>query len=243
MIPTILITRPLDAAKDFERLLYAKLGADIPCVVSPLLDIRHLSPKIDVRDVQTVFFTSAHAVRAFAKLTAVRGFVCYVVGSATGEAARSAGFDPIEGGGSAESLAKRLLKDHLKGTILYPRGTHVAFDFASALAPSEADFRQEIVYDQCATALSSQAQKILSGKYGVVLPLFSPRSATLFFDNNSWNGPLFVGAMSDKVARTVPVADVAKLSVAEAPTTDAMLNLVERLWADANHLEGNSSAK
>ncbi|WP_317056408.1 uroporphyrinogen-III synthase [Roseovarius rhodophyticola] len=243
MTVKILITRPSHSANEFAELLHARIGPDVPLILSPLIEICHLSPKIPTEGVQTLVFTSAHAVRAFAALKRERHFTCYVVGLATGDAAREAGFEPIEGGGTAQSLAEKLLKDGPAEPILYLRGNHIAFDLADALAQSGTDFRQTVVYDQRERHLTEEAQTTLATASGVVLPLFSPRSAKLFFDNQTWRGRLFVGAMSENVARNVPEESVAMLSTAQSPSASAMLDVVEQLWTSANRLEGKSSAK
>ncbi len=243
MTVKILITRPSHSANEFAELLRARIGPDVPLILSPLIEICHLLPRIPTEGVQTLVFTSAHAVRAFAALKRERHFTCYVVGSATGDAAREAGFEPVEGGGSAPSLAKKLLKDGPAGPILYLRGNHIAFDLADALAQSGTDFRQTIVYDQRERHLTEEAQTALATASGVVLPLFSPRSAKLFFDNQTWRERLFVGAMSENVAHEVPEDNVAMLSTAQTPSASAMLDVVEQLWTSANRLEGKSSAK
>jgi len=243
MTVKILITRPSHSADEFAELLRARIGPEVPLILSPLIKIRHLSPEVPIKDVQTLVFTSAHAVHAFAALTKERHFTCYVVGSATGDAARTVGFEPIEGGGSARSLAKKLLKDGPAEPILYLRGNHIAFDLADALAQSGTDFLQTIVYDQRERHLTEEAQTTLATTSGVVLPLFSPRSAKLFFDNQTWRGRLFVGAMSENVAREVPEDNVAMLSTAQNPSVSAMLDVVEQLWTSANRLEGKSTAQ
>ncbi|MEL7256608.1 MAG: uroporphyrinogen-III synthase [Pseudomonadota bacterium] len=243
MTVKILITRPLKSANEFADLLRARIGPDVPLILSPLIEIHHLSPKVMTEDVQTLVFTSAHAVHAFTALTKERHFTCYVVGSATGDAARMVGFEPIEGEGSAQSLADTLLKNRPAGPILYLRGNHIAFDFAEALAQTGAEFRQSIVYDQRETHLTEEAKTTLATASGVILPLFSPRSAKLFFDNQTWRARLFVGAMSKNVAREVPEDNVAMLSTAQNPSAGAMLDVVEQLWTSANRLEGKSSAQ
>lgn len=243
MTAKILITRPTESAGEFAKQLRASLGQDVPLILSPLIRVKHLAPEIHLSNVQTLIFTSAHAVRAFAALSPERRFTCYVVGSSTGYAARRAGFEPIEGGGTAESLAEKIRKDRPAGTWLYLRGKHIAFDLKGALADLGPGLVESVVYEQCATALTADAKRALSNSSAVVLPLFSPRSAKLFFDGQAWKGDLFVGALSENIATVVPKSGVTTLMVADTPTSGAMLNLTEKLWRVANRLEGNSSAQ
>ena len=242
MAVTILITRPEDAAIAFADQVRARLGCGVSIVIAPILQITYLSSLPEMDDVRVVIFTPMHAVRAFAALTEDRGFTCYTVGTATAEAARAEGFDPIAGDGTGTSLSQRIIRDRPPGPCLYVHGEHVAFDMRSALNSAGIETKEAVLYRQKAVPLTEAALNVLRGESPVIVPLFSPRSARLFFGEDGCMAPLFVAAMSDNVAQEIPASRVIRLELATEPTAQAMLDAVERLYGAAIQLEGSNPA-
>src|SRR4029434_1828997 len=86
----ILITRPIEDARPLADALEER---GIEVLIEPLLEIRHLEDaEIDLDGVQTLLFTSANGVRAFAALSPRRDLKAFTVGDGSAEAARQAGF-------------------------------------------------------------------------------------------------------------------------------------------------------
>ena len=77
----------------------------------------------------------------------------------------------------------------------------------------------------------------------MILPIFSPRSAQLVFDNLQSRAPLFVAAISENAAQNVPKEAVKQLLVAEKPNAEMMLVGIERLYDTAKRLEGANRAQ
>lgn len=239
----ILITRPQPAASKFAARVRARLGPDTPVVVSPLMRRVCVPGALpDLSGYTALVLTSAEAVPALADRTEARNLRCYCVGEATAEAARRAGLAAIDGGGTAERMLARLRTNAPQGRLLYLRGVHVARDLAQELTAAGLPTDEAIVYRQEAQALSAEAGELLAGAAPVILPLFSPRSARLFFACAPGKAPLFVAAISANAAAEVPGERIARLAVAQTATGDALLDTVEALASQAKRVESGQGA-
>lgn len=241
--PGLLITRPAAAADAFAQRVRARFGAALDIIVSPILTISYRPLALDLGRYPTLIFTSAHAVRALATVTQHRDVTCYAVGGATREAALAEGFDAKDGGGTAALLAQRILRDTPQTPCLYLRGAHVACDLAKTLSSAGIDTQETVIYDQQEAALNPAAQQLLSSDRSVMLPLFSARSAALFFDRYAATGPLDVVAMSAAIAAQVPGGRVRSLRVCAAPTAETMLLEIAISLQATNQLEGRPAPK
>lgn len=241
--PGLLITRPATTAAAFAQDVQAQMGSDVDIVISPILTISSIPLTLDVKQYPTLIFTSAHAVRAVASSTKQRDFICYAVGGATSDCAAREGFNVREGGGTGDALARRIIGDRPSAPCLYLRGKHIAYDLAGTLSSAGIETQEMVVYDQQETDLNPEAIDFLASGRPVILPLFSARSATLFFDRYTATGPLDVVAMSRKIAATIPPSSVRHLRVCARPTAEAMVSETAILLRGTNQLEGRPSPK
>ncbi len=106
-------------------------------LTAPLLEVRAVPATPDLTGIGALAFTSANGVQAFAALTDERTLPVFVVGAATAQAARHAGFARVESAeGDVEDLA--LLIDAgrrgFSGAILAPGAVELAGDLVGALA-------------------------------------------------------------------------------------------------------------
>ncbi len=243
MTVKILITRPAASSEEFATKLRARLGQDLSIVIAPLIEIRHLRPATDISRYRTLVFTSANAVQGFAVLTENRNFDCFVVGPNTAEAALHDGFKPHEGPGTAQELAQDLLRIQPPEPILYVRGTHVAFDLSAHMRRHAAEIEDVVVYEQVAKSLSNKAASEMKEASSLIVPLFSPRTARIFSDQCKTDARLFIGAMSKSVADHITSLKLTKLTIADKPTSCSMVDVTERLFHEAIHLEGGGTAQ
>jgi len=244
MACSILITRPEPAASDFAAQLRARLGPKVPVAVSPAMRIEPVAGTLpDFSGAGTLVLTSVHAAAALAELPAACRPICYCVGAATAAAARAAGFAAVDGGGDAKSLLTRLLADRPPGPVHYLRGEHVAADLVAELAAAGYETVETVVYRQRPQPLSTEAETLLSGGAPVIVPLFSPRSAALFFEAAPAGAPLYVAAISRSAADRVPPDRAARLIVAAAPTAGAMLAAIQTLASAVNRVETGTGSK
>lgn len=243
MPASILITRPAASAAGFVQALKQRVGPHCDIVVSPLLRIEPIDCDLDLATARTLIFTSVHSVEAFSRLSKTRDRTCYTVGPATAKAAQNAGFAPITGGGTGLALVDRIQADAPPSPCLYLRGDHVAFDIANALNKAGIETHSHVIYHQVAQPLSTPAERLLNGKRRVILPIFSPRSAEIFFEQGPFGVPLHVVALSENVAQRVPDSMVTSCVTAQQPDQPSMLNAISDLWLSANRLEGRDPAQ
>ncbi|KJS45556.1 uroporphyrinogen-III synthase [Roseovarius sp. BRH_c41] len=243
MSVTILITRPEAEASRMAERLEEVLGDGVAVVASPLLRIEYDGALPDLSGVNVLIFTSRHGVEGFCRLSRRRDFTCYAVGDATAEAARTYGLPAISAGGDATALLARIAKDGTQGPFLHLRGAHVAADVAGALGAAGHDAQDVVVYDQVEATLSAQARNVLRGAGVVIVPLMSPRSARIFFDQaGRITARLCIAAISRKVAAAVPEGAATRVDIAQTPDLPGILAVLQGQVGAAKRLEGGKRA-
>ena len=244
MAYSILITRPEPAASDFAAQLRARLGVGVQIVTSPIMQIEQVAGALpDLSRAGTLVLTSVHAACALSDLPRATRPTCYCVGAATAAAARAAGFPAVDGGGDARALLARILADRPPGPIHYLRGEHVAADLVADLSAAGYETAETVIYRQREQPLSAEAEALLSDDVPVVLPLFSPRSAALFFQAAVNCAPLYIAAISRNAADRVPPGRAARLLVTDAPTAEAMLATIQALASAVKRVETGTGSK
>lgn len=243
MPPTVLITRPEEAGLRFADQLRARWGCGIAVVLSPLMRIEYLDRLPELDGITGLIFTSRHGVHAFSRLCPRRDLRCFAVGPATARAARAEGFDADMADGDAPALIRRIRESDVQGPLLHIRGEHAAGDIAGQLTRAGIETREAVLYTQQAQELNDDAKRLLSGGSPVIIPLFSPRSAKIFFAGGLPLAPLFVAAISENAADMVPQAARQHLAVADTPDLPGMLRAIEALMPDAKLLEGGNRAQ
>ncbi|MEI4197530.1 uroporphyrinogen-III synthase [Roseovarius sp. E0-M6] len=235
MPPTLLITRPDPDGARFADAARTALGFDPRVVLSPLLRIeRRRVP--DPGDAATLLLTSQHALFA-----APRDMPTYVVGPRLASLARDAGLSVRMTAPDATTLLQMLRDDPPQPPLLHLRGEHVAVSISNALSKAGLPTREAVVYTQHAQPLTPEARACLSGENPVVIPLFSPRSGCILFENAPFTAPLVILALSDAVAATVPDAYAGNVLVAPRPDAKALLEELPAAWNVARRVEGNMS--
>ena len=147
-------------------------------LVDPLLEVRDLSPAIDLDGVAALAFTSVNGVAAFARLSDQRDRPVFTVGDRTARAAREAGFaDVASADGDVAALAALILDRAagLDGAVLHPSALEPAGDLLSPLAAAGLSARRLAVYEALDRDPSSSTLAALDGLDAVLL--HSPRAA------------------------------------------------------------------
>jgi uroporphyrinogen-III synthase len=145
--------------------------------------------------------------------------------------------------GDAADLIARILADTAPTPCLHLRGAHIAANIAKALTLAGTETHEAVIYRQTEGHLTARAVSLLQNGQPVIVPLFSPRSAQLFFDQAVPTGPLLVAAISENVRQAVPDGCAASIETAEHPTAEAMLEVIVTLWNSAKRLESGNPAK
>lgn len=224
MTPTLIVTRPKAQSDAFAAQVQAAYGQPLSVIVSPLIEIRPVPATVP--QVDAVIFTSANGVQAAAALGLPQGLQAWCVGGKTAAAAQAAGFDPITGPGDAEGLLHDILSARPAGSIAHIRGKHARGDLAARLTAAGIDCADIVAYDQVALDLNGPALKALGGQNPVVLPLFSPRSCTILYEQGPFTAPIHAVALSNAVAESLPASQGWSVKIASRPDSAAMLEAV-----------------
>ena len=243
MSPRIVITRPEPANSAFADQVRAQFGVGQPILQAPLMRIVTCGDMPDPGRAAGLIFTSRNGVAAFAATSAVRNIRCYAVGEATARAAREAGLDAESAGGDADDLVEKILGDHVSGELLHVRGDHAAGDIAVRLRQAGIGVREVILYRQTARRATRGSRLGSGGEEAIVVPLFSPRSARLFFESGPVRAPVVVVAISRNTAEAVPSAGARMVMIAARPDARAIREALPGAVAAAKRLEGGNASK
>lgn len=235
----VLMTRPRDASDGF----LAELAVDAPGrftgICSPLIDIAARGPLPDLTRYRGLIFTSANGVAAFQAFGGAGHGTAYSVGDATALAAQGIGMDAISAKGDAEALIAFVRDSGATGPLLHLRGVHSQGNIAHRLIAAGIPTDEAVIYDQTLRPLTTDAQVALQSGAPIIAPLYSVRTAGHFVDCVLSQGPLYLVAMSRRVAETLKGLPHTNLIVAAQPTGAAMkkaaldsLDLVATLEAD-----------
>lgn len=231
--PVLLLTRP---AGDAQRVLDALAKAGAPqtrVVLSPLLEIVHLSAHIDTSWPSELIFSSAQGVFAARDAFSGNPLPCHVVGQRTADAAQAAGHRVVSCHRDAAHLLAALAHRQDLGAILHVRGRHARGNIAQTLVKSGISAREVVAYDQRTMPLSEEARTLAAGEAPVIIPLFSPRTAAQF--RAEWRGPAPIHgiALSRAVTDEVSGMPWAGLITAPEPTLAALVTtLVDTLFRE-----------
>jgi uroporphyrinogen-III synthase len=169
MSPRVWVTRTLPEA-DATAARLRNLGFE--AVVAPVLEARVLAEaRFDLAGVDALAFTSSHAVRAFAALSAARDLPAFAVGDRTAEAARAAGFGKVRSAaGDAAALAETIAAMGVR-RVLHPRAAVPAADLDALLAARGVTARGLAVYETAPSDLGAAPPDV------AVVLVHSPKGA------------------------------------------------------------------
>lgn len=229
----VLVTRPRADGEAFATALAARFGARVRPVVAPLIAPRFLTPPIADHNYAAVMFTSAHAVEGARRLGIRLPSLAWCVGRKTASVATAAGFQARSADGDADALVKAVLADPPNGRILYLRGVNTHGNIVESLNYSGINVDVAIVYDQEPQPLTTAALALLHSPGPILVPLFSPRTATLLRAvlPPDIRAKLHIAAMSPAVAEALGDLPRAALTIARQPDAPAMLDAVKSLLA------------
>lgn len=236
----ILVTRPKSDAAELKATLEA-LGHEV--TLEPLLGIVSLPIAAEVLDgAQGIIATSRNGLRALADSEAVnaaRALPLFAVGEATAETARSMGFENITAGpGTGAELVPIIAAaaSPKGGPLVHVAGEVVAFDLAGALAAQGYEVRKVTAYRaEPATELSEPVKTAISAGQIDTVILMSPRTAAIFCqladttDLKDKARRLTFLCLSAGIAEKLDVLAPARVEVAEAPNTRALLGALARM--------------
>jgi uroporphyrinogen-III synthase len=227
----VLLTRPKAQSRAFAGALNARFGPRVRAVITPLMAPVYLTPTLPEGPFAAVILTSATGVEAAARLGVPLPKRAFCVGSQTAAQARVAGFQATSADGDASALVAAVLADPPPGRLLHLRGEDTRGDVAERLISAGLETESVALYRQEAQPLTAEAVEILLQPGPVILPVFSPRTATLLRAAlpNGLCAELLLAAMSNAVAEALTGLPHAVLELARRPDADAMQDAVGRL--------------
>lgn len=236
-LPAFLLTRPMAQSTRFAASLRSRFGPDLSITISPLIAPSFLAPAFPDLKPACLIFTSETGVDSFARHPARPKdlpSLAYCVGDRTAQAARLAGLRAISANGDATNLVERIKQDKAAGPVLHISGAQTRGDIARHLSDAGYDVAALVLYEQQQQEMTAEAKTLLLGENPVMVPLFSPRSATLFLAQLSRveaNAPLFFSALSNAVAE--PLVQQGRLAhcVAAKPTAAALIDAMAGFFA------------
>ncbi|WP_026352256.1 uroporphyrinogen-III synthase [Yoonia vestfoldensis] len=223
MTPVLILTRPAPQAEAFAADISARWAGAVRIILSPLLQIIPVPINADLAGAKGVVFTSAHGVAASRTADLPRGLPAWCVGEKTAQLAADAGFDAIAGPGDAARLADKIINRRPTGPLVHLHGFHTRGGLSEKLTSAGIACIDVIAYDQIAQALTADAFEALRGDAPVILPLFSPRTATILEGQSPFSAPVHLIVMSTAVQSAAAAIGVRSLTVAATPDADAVV--------------------
>ena len=197
-------------------------------LVAPIFEVRPLPWQTpDPTRFDAVLLTSANAARhGGPELDALTDLPCFAVGSATAEAAASAGFKEVQTGASDGAELLPLLAEAGVSRALHLCGReHIALEH-----PQVTLVRLPVYASDPLDALPLTAIEAIDG--GALILLHSPRSASCFgrhFDQAGLNRESAIIAAISEAARAAAGPGWKAAASAPEPRDDALLELAAKL--------------
>ena len=199
-------------------------------LVSPLLAIRRLRPRLDLTGVGALAFTSRNGVAAFAALNPERALPVFAVGDATAETARQARFrDVRSAAGDVTALAALITAAPVEGAVLIAGAREPAGDLPGALKAAGVQTRSAALYAAIAAPGGRGLAALRSGKLDGVL-IHSPRAARRLADLTERlppaAGPIAAFCISPAAAAPLGGSPAFAPTAADHPDEAALLSLL-----------------
>lgn len=201
-----------------QRAVDAAMGRPVPVVVSPVLDLVPLDPPD--RPEGELILTSTTGARRAVELGYHGRAWC--VGDRTADVAQSLGLEPVSAQGAVDDLFQLIRDGAPKRPLVHVRGQYVAGNLLEQLRQIGMTCHAVIAYDQRPRALNDAAHALIEGDQTVVVPLFSPRSSALFWEQVSDRATLRPVAISAAAGQAVPKP----ARIAKTPDMPGMLDAI-----------------
>lgn len=222
--PPILVTRPEPQATRFGRALRAEDWTG-RVFVSPLMVPVFPHVSVPARPFAAIVLTSETGALAAARLPGLPR-LAWCVGDRTAQVARAKGFTTRSAQGDAAALAALIQGEQAKGPLLYLHGRETRGNLAETLNSAGIETIPLLAYAQDPRPLTQAALRLIRSPGPVVLPILSPRTATLLvaaWQAGGAKATPHVVAMSPAVAEAARPLMPATLDIAVRPDGDSLL--------------------
>ena len=233
----LLLTRPEAQGAGFADEVAARFGSRIRLIKTPLLAPRFYAPTLPAGKFSALIVTSKTGVEAYSRLSGDFPDLpktVYCVGESTAALALAAGLKPLCAAPDANHLIQQIIRLQPTGPLLHLRGRDARGDVAKHLDNAGIETEVAVVYAQEGLPLTADAERVLRAASPVLVPLFSPRTASIFASEMVRIGgisPLFLATMSGEVALEAGALS-AQIKVAMRPDSTAMCDTLALLLAD-----------
>ena len=221
----LIMTRPAGSNDAFVARIDPQVRVDLEVVESPLIEIHPLPVAAPISADEVAIFTSAHGVK-FAP--AGQGRKAFCIGTHTTDVARQKGWAAHKAGSDADALVAYLVAHPPGARLHHLSGVHVRGTVTERLSAAGLSVAHTAIYDQKLIPLTDKAIALLSAETPVLVPLFSPRTASQFAACASKVSALHIVAMSAAVANALPQAWSDKVEIAHVPNAFSMAEAVEK---------------
>lgn len=201
-----------------------RLADSLDVIYTPLLHIEPTGEDARIGPEDAAIFTSSNGVKHAPE---GNGRKAFCVGRATTSLARDRGWNAHEAGQTATELVERLLSNLPDLPLFHLSGTHTRGHVVQRLTDAGAVAQRVILYDQRATDLTDAAHAALASGKPVLVPLFSPRTATQFFAQSPDLSHAVIFAFSDTIADCAPPEHRPAVIVSSAPDAQAMAKALQ----------------
>ncbi len=226
----LFITRPEPAATRFLGQVQLAFSDTLQAEFAPLVVIEPIAAPLNIVPAGIILTSENGAVQA-ALLGLGRGLTAWCVGDRTAKTATDAGFTAQSAAGNADDVIALLLRERPAGPLLHIRGEFTRGDIAARLTAKGLPCTDLIAYRQRPLPLTKKARAVLAGQTPVVVPLFSPRTASLLKGMGNLTAPLHVVGLSQAVAVAFSGVAVQSITVSTQPDGVAMTAATCRVLA------------
>lgn len=227
--PTILLTRPAPQSQRFAGQIAAQIGA-VDVVIAPLFQPRFLAiPQPDPAPSAVIFTSETGVDGAVAAGHTGQGRTAFCVGSRTAQAAKEAGYVAHDAQGDWRDLAALIQAHCPRGPLAFFCAVEAQAHLQSALDSAGYQVQRLEAYAQVPQDFAEDAQAILAQDAPVILPVFSPRSASVLSAHvQQAAAPLWLAAISAASAAAFTAQTHGQI-VADRPNAAAMLLAITKL--------------
>ena len=179
----IILTRPLIEIEDLMGKLFT-MGHKIIHIPTLKISSKH-NKNIDIRNFDSIIFTSANAIRNFKTDNEKKNIICYCVGSITEKIARSHGFTKTYSAGGTVHALKNLIMNssdlNEKSKIAYICGDNISYELDKELNKEGLNVKKIINYSsQKITNLNDENKRLIEKYPPDLIFVYSLRSAESF---------------------------------------------------------------
>lgn len=223
MSPKLIITRPVDTAKQFAIDVQVALGRDVACIFSPAYTIIDEPLSDAVAERENLIFTSPNGVRA-ATRAGISKRKAWCVGDRTMQHAVESGFDASSANGDVNDLFELIMTSGASSSFVHIAGDHTIGDLSDRLTKNGIPCRHLLGYRQVAALPTPALSKSFEGSDPLVFPLFSARAA-LILGTDDVKAPIDVVAMSPAVSEAAIAMNADRVVTAKRPRYEEMVAL------------------